>query len=357
MEPNDSPEASELLREHGGADVHGVPTIDFSTNANACGPAPIALAVVRAADAEHYPDPSYAQLVAGLAARHAVAPERIVLAASASEAIFRLTASVVRDQPGAGQKGVWIPACAYGDYAAAAHAWRLPVVQGRDRMKTAALAWLCDPASPTGVSAPERAAWAQTTGTRALDCAYVPLQLGDASVKESPFSEDAWQVWTPNKALGLTGVRGAYLIAPDAASAAGLAELAPSWPIGTHGVAMLQAWCRSDVQDWLSASRATLAIWKVGQMKACRALGWVCEPSITNFYVARPAWPEGRFLTAEEIGTALAALRRRGVKLRNALSLGRPGWVRMAVLPPSSVHAFVDAWHGVCEAHRLEERR
>lgn len=36
---------------HGGPDALGAPAHDFSTNANACGPCPEALAQVRAADA------------------------------------------------------------------------------------------------------------------------------------------------------------------------------------------------------------------------------------------------------------------------------------------------------------------
>ncbi|HRA14839.1 MAG TPA: aminotransferase, partial [Giesbergeria sp.] len=77
---------------HGGPDAQGVPLYDFSTNANACGPCPDALAAVQQADATRYPDPAYAALRDSLGAFHAVAPERIVLAASASECIHRFTA-------------------------------------------------------------------------------------------------------------------------------------------------------------------------------------------------------------------------------------------------------------------------
>ena len=72
---------------HGGPDALGVPVHDFSTNANACGPCPQALAAVRDADAAHYPDPSYLALRSRLAAFHGVAPARVLLAASASEFI------------------------------------------------------------------------------------------------------------------------------------------------------------------------------------------------------------------------------------------------------------------------------
>ncbi len=77
---------------HGGPDAQGVPLYDFSTNANACGPCPEVLAAVQQADATRYPDPTYTALRDALGAFHAVAPERIVLAASASECIHRFTA-------------------------------------------------------------------------------------------------------------------------------------------------------------------------------------------------------------------------------------------------------------------------
>ena len=58
------------LQPHGGPDAQGVPRWDFSTNANACGPCPTALAAIQAADASRYPDPLYTALRARLAAFH-----------------------------------------------------------------------------------------------------------------------------------------------------------------------------------------------------------------------------------------------------------------------------------------------
>ncbi len=68
-------------RLHGGPDAQGVPRWDFSTNANACGPCPTALAALYQADAQHYPDPAYTALRAALAGFHGVAIERVVVAA------------------------------------------------------------------------------------------------------------------------------------------------------------------------------------------------------------------------------------------------------------------------------------
>ena len=72
---------------HGGPDAQGVPLHDFSTNANACGPCPQALAALQQADRSRYPDPAYTALRGQLAEFHGVAADRIVIAASASEFI------------------------------------------------------------------------------------------------------------------------------------------------------------------------------------------------------------------------------------------------------------------------------
>ena len=104
-------------RIHGGPDQHGVPLHDFSTNSNACGPCPEALAAVRCADATQYPDASSA-LREQLGNFHGVDVRRIVLVASASEFIFRITAVVAQQ----GGFGVWLPPHSYGDYAQAARA-------------------------------------------------------------------------------------------------------------------------------------------------------------------------------------------------------------------------------------------
>ena len=137
--------APQAERVHGGPDHHGVPLHDFSTNSNACGPCPAAQAAVRQADASQYPDASYTALRRQLAAFHGVDVQRIVLAASASEFIFRITA--VAQQQGA--RAVCLPPHSYGDYAQAARAHRLAPAVGAD---DAQLLWACEPSSPLGVA-------------------------------------------------------------------------------------------------------------------------------------------------------------------------------------------------------------
>lgn len=313
------------MREHGGTDALGAPLFDFSTNSNSCGPCPAALTAVAQADARRYPDSSYTALRVQLAAFHDVDPQRVLLAGSASEFIFRITGWVVQR----GGRSVNLPRHAYGDYAQAASAWGLkPVTQPND----ADLVWCCEPSSPLGGP---HTNWPRGfSSPTVLDGAYAPLRLeGEASLTEAQRAQ-VWQLWTPNKALGLTGVRGAYVIAPQGAhnGVAALERMCPSWPVGAHGVALLQAWVQPEVQSWLAESLETLRGWKARQIAQLEALGWTCLASEANFFCAQPPH-----------ALDVDALRQAGIKLRDATSFGLPGHVRLGVLSPEAQDALVAA--------------
>ena len=340
------------MRIHGGPDRHGVARYDFSTNSNACGPCPAALQAVRQADASAYPDASYTALRGQLADFHGVDAARIVLAASASEFIFRITALAAQTAGGAGGTGcggVWLPTHSYGDYAQAASAHRLTLAGEPGK---AQLLWACEPSSPLGSAQAGLAAMADARGENVLlvlDCAYEPLRLGGAPSLTQAQLQTAWQLWTPNKALGLTGVRAAYAIAPVGAGEAvfQLDQLSASWPVGAHGVALLQAWLDPGVQTWLADSLVTLRGWKARQIALCEALGWDCLPSDANFFCARPALPEGLSLQQ-----ALDQLRVQGIKLRDTASFGLPDHVRVSVQPPAAQDALHNAWQLSIKAHQ-----
>lgn len=324
-------------RVHGGPDPCGVPLHDFSSNSNACGPCPAALTAVRQADATVYPDASYTALRRQLAQFHGVAVSRLVLAGSASEFIFRITALAAQR----GATAVWLPPCSYGDYAQAARAWSLPVAERVDQSQ---LRWACDPSSPTGVA---HAGLDQLAGSGALcvlDRAYEPLRLSGTLALTDTAVQDVWQLWTPNKALGLTGVRAAYVIAPPGTDelVVQLESLAPSWPVGAHGVAMLQAWTTPEAQRWLANSLATLREWKTRQLALCESMGWHGLPSETNFFCAQPVLPVGVNLQQTLVG-----LRAQGIKLRDATSFGLPGLVRVSVMPPAAQDALHNAWQHI----------
>lgn len=319
---------------HGGPDEGGVPLHDFSSNSNACGPCPQALAAVQQADAARYPDATYTLLRAKLAEFHGVKVSRIVLAGSASEFIFRITAVAVQR----GARAIWLPPHSYGDYAQAAQAWKLPLLAGAQQ---AQLRWACDPSSPLGGA---QAGLDHLLGGDALcvlDRAYEPLRLSGVLALPDTALQEFWQLWTPNKALGLTGVRAAYVIAPPGADAvvAQLDRLAASWPLGVHGVAMLQVWTEPETQTWLADTLPTLRTWKTRQITLCESLGWACLPSEANFFCARPVLPAPLSLLQ-----ALAALRAQGIKLRDTTSFGLPGQVRLSVMPPAAQDALHNVW-------------
>jgi histidinol-phosphate aminotransferase len=316
-----------MTRVHGGPDARGPARWDFSTNAVAGGACPVALQALRRADPRHYPDPGYQALREALAAWHGVAPSRVLVAASASEFIQRITAVGQRLRPGA----VAVPVHAYGDYAAAARATGRAVVHGGAQ---ATLRWCCDPSSPLGEDAPPPGM--RDDCTTVLDSVYAPLRLDG----ESPWTADArdavFTLHSPNKALGLTGIRAAYVIAPRASWAdawvRALDAAAPSWPLGAHGVALLQAWVTPEAGAWLARRREQLRAWKRAQLDMLQGLGAEVRPSRTNFFCAR--WP---------MHVTPAALRTQGIAVRDAASFGLPGWVRLSVQPPAAQRALVAA--------------
>lgn len=332
------------LRTHGGQGRHGLLPHDFSTNRNGCGACPLVVRALQGVDASHYPDPSYEALREGLAAFHQVAVDRIVLAASASEFIFRFSAMSAQFAHQQGRTAtVEMPQHGYGDYAHAAKAWNLASSAAAWQSD---LIWACDPSSPHGqvqAGLAQRVDALQSGQNLVLDGAYRPLRLeGELALSDDQLNT-IWQLWSPNKALGVTGVRAAYAIAPlnAAMDISQLARLAPSWLIGAHGCAMLASWTDSNVQDWVVQCRSILSQWKARQIEVCEAMGWTVSPSVANFFLAEFDSPDHVQL--------LDALQSLGIQLRDATSFGLPGKARMGILPPASQDALWQAYRQVSE--------
>lgn len=344
--------------EHGGTDAGPSVRWDFSTNANPLGPPPGVAEALTRADRQHYPEPGYRALREHLARWHGADADRVVPAASAGEFIWRFTLALRRC--GAARRA-WVPEPGYGEYAAAARAlgchlrtWSgtpeagLPEVQGGD------LLWICDPCNPTGhaLATHELAALlahAQAAGAvPVLDLAYAPLRL-DGATPPAALLAHAWQLWSPNKACGLTGVRGAYAIAPatGAADAEALRRFAPGWVLGAEGAAMIEAFCSEATQARLAADRRRLQLWKDELCAALRERGWTLRESAASFLLARPPGP------ADAAPARHAAWRARGLKLRDAASFGLPGWVRLSAQPPGAQAVLLMA----CDAFDKENRR
>jgi histidinol-phosphate aminotransferase len=334
-------------RVHGGPGAQGPVRWDFSTNAHAAGPCPAALQSVQLADPCRYPDPGYDALRERLANWHGVAPQRIVLAASASEFIQRITAVSNRLWPGA----VAVPAWAYGDYAAAALACGRALVHGvgaGDRHSPISLRWYADPGSPLGQSdSPPPDPEAVLT---VLDRVYAPLRLQGGEPWPRACLDQVFQLHSPNKALGLTGVRGAYAVTPAGDGTRTLAlcnalrAAEPSWPLGTHGVAMLTAWTEPAAQAWLWDSLPLLRLWTEDLRSGLQALGLQPMASDTPFLcVRRPPHAKADWLHA------------RGLAVRDTASFGLPGWMRVSAHPPQATRALLQALREALHAEPLNE--
>ncbi len=307
-------------RVHGGPDALGEVRHDLSVGAHPAGPNLPALQHLQAADPTRYPDPGYHALKAELARFHGVAPERLLVAASSSEFIQRLTAVSARLMPGA----VRVPAPGYGDYALAAEAWGRPTDAGE-----ATLHWYADPGSPDGRS--EAPPTLTDKALLVLDLAYAPLRLDGRSGWPKEARDRAFQLITPNKALGLCGVRGAYAIAPlrpPPGLVEALLAAEPSWALGAQGVALLEAWCRPAVQARLAESLPLLREWRAALVDGLLRRGLAVAPGAAPFVMAR--LPEGWKRSAME-------LRWFGVAVRDLASFGLPGHWRINAGPPEAL--------------------
>ncbi|MEK8027868.1 aminotransferase class I/II-fold pyridoxal phosphate-dependent enzyme [Pseudaquabacterium rugosum] len=347
---------------HGGA--HALPH-DFSTNTHPAGPLPAVARAVRAAARHRYPpadDPALRQAIGRL---HAVDEARVLLLPSASAGLH-LLARAAADWAGLGE-AVW-PTPGYGEYAAACAAAGLRRVEAWGAAAGVAAAafraggphpdrlhlW-AEPSSPDGRSdAAALRAVLDASGHDLvlLDLAYQPMRLDGDPAAEAAMAAGAWapagwlarglphgaarawQLWSPNKACGLTGVRGAYALAPEGAQAvaAALRAAQPSWPLGADGRAMLQAWAAPATQQALAASLARVRRWRADLARVLQRAGWSVEPDgVSPFLVARA--PVDRPWDADRARAA-------GVALRATDSLGLPGAWRLCARPPRALRAL-----------------
>ena len=317
------------VRVHGGPGPDGPVRWDFSSNGHPAGPCPAALAAVQAADPCRYPDPSHQALRAALGAFHGVDADRVLIAASGSEFIQRISAVGARLAPGP----VQVPPTAYGDYALAAQAHGRVVVHSADG-PAPTLRWCAEPSSPLGRdAAPPPAPGVCPT---VLDRVYAPLRLHGCGRWSDAARAAVITLHSPGKALGLLGVRAAYALLPAAQAVAwdvaawgrALRADEPSWPLGGQGVALLEDWCQPAVQQWLQHSLPQLRAWRGSLRRQLADRGVVLADSVTPFFGAR-------------LRLDPQVLRQHGAAVRDAASFGLPGWVRLNALPPPAQAALL----------------
>jgi histidinol-phosphate aminotransferase len=319
----------DLAPVHGGTDSSPEPRYDFSSNANALGPCPRVLAAIRAADVSRYPDPRYTRLRERLAAWHGVTPDRIVVGAGASELILRLVRHFDRT--------VLQLAPTFSEYARGAGIVRKRLIGAsspeaflRAQRRQHTLAFLCCPNNPTGeVWDAELIATAARRGPLVVDLAYASLCGSARAAEIEAAAANTWRLYSPNKAFGLTGVRGAYLIAPRTAGR--MADEAPSWVIGQDAVAMLESSLEPAARDWLAHSIPRLWRWRAELAAGLRRLGLEARESPATFLLVDVG-------DGQRVGKRL---REAGIRVRDAGSFGLERWIRLSAQRPAARRALL----------------
>jgi histidinol-phosphate aminotransferase len=307
------------------------PRFDFSSNANPLGPCPSVLRAVRKADITRYPDPAYTHLRATLAEFHQTSPARIVVGAGASELILRLIRRI--------DGGVKQLSPTFSEYARGARlagrtllSVRSPAAFLRAQRSHRGIGFICWPNNPTGDAWPtDFIAAAAVAGPVVLDLAYAPLCDVPLTGGLEAASDHAYRLYSPNKAFGLTGVRGAYLITPR--TDRHLANAAPSWVIGRDAVALLEASTKSSARDWLTRSRPRIGQWRSRLVRSLEELGLTVRESPATFLLAN-------------VGNAsrtTARLREAGVRVRDCSSFGLRQWIRVSAQPPRAQKVLIEA--------------
>jgi histidinol-phosphate aminotransferase len=306
---------------HGGTDAGPQPRYDFSTNANPLGPCPMVLRAVREADVTRYPDPLYTNLRAALSRHHGVAADRIVVGAGASELILRL----IRHAHGP----VLVLGPTFSEYARCARIENRHLIEVQsseafrhEQRRGAGTGFICWPNNPTGDAWPlDFITQAAESGQVVVDLAYAALSPDGWLEQAELAAANAYRLYAPNKAFGLTGLRAAYVIPPCPEPT--LAWLAPSWVIDPGAEAFLHACIQPAAAQWLAACRPELASWRNHLARDLLAMGVAVRESPATFLLAR-------------VGQATAvtrALRDRGLRVRDATSFGFPEWIRIAAAP------------------------
>jgi histidinol-phosphate aminotransferase len=321
----------ELHPVHGGTDSAAQPRYDFSSNANPLGPCPAVLEEVRRADVTSYPDPFYTRLRESLASHHRVAPERIVVGAGASELILRL----IQRSHGAVQQ----LAPTFGEYARGALVAGRRLVSAstpsaflRAQTRHPGIGFICWPNNPTGERCPlEFVRAAAAAGPLVIDLAYAAMCDGGALAEIEAAGTRAFRLYSPNKAYGLTGVRGAYVITPRVDRR--LALQAPSWVIGRDAEAMLSASVRPKARVWLERTIPRFAAWRVQLSQSLCECGLLVRESPTTFLMV-------------QVGDATRVthrLRQQRIRVRDATSFGLNRWIRLSAQGPQARKALLAA--------------
>ncbi len=332
--------------------------IDFSSNTNAYGPPPGVLAALRRAiggpslggpslgrpGLDHYPDREALALRRALARRLDAADEQVLVGSGAAELIQ--LAALAYLEPG--QRAL-ILGPTFGEYARVARLVGAQVDELRAaeadgfRPDLAAIArqlsgrryrlvFLCTPNNPTGwaIAAPTLAEWSAAHGQTlfVIDEAYLPFGDCLPSLAGGRQPPNLLILRSMTKDYALAGLRLGYAVGHPAVIAA-LRQAQPPWSVNSLAQVAGLAALAGPAQAHLQASLARLRAAAASLQGGLRRLGLETLGGGVHFFLLRcpPQFASGAALRA--------ALRGRGLLVRDCASFDLPGYVRIAARRPA----------------------
>jgi histidinol-phosphate aminotransferase len=317
----------------------GGPVVRLSTNENPLGPSPLAVEAIRAelGRIHLYPDGGAPALAEAVAEVLGVAPGELLFGNGGDEIITLLTRALL--EPG---DEVVVPAPAFEPYTTCALLAGASVVQSplrdyridlddvRARVgPRTRLVCLSSPHNPTGVAL-DRAAWTRFAAECPedvmilLDEAYIdfienPAAAADGLTSLSARPDGLVLLRTFSKITGLAGLRVGYAIARPPVIAQ-LDRVREPFNVGR----LAQVGAAAGIRDAAHREATRQVVWaqKRALYRALDARGLSYPPTDANFVIVR---------TGRETGPVVAAMRQRGVLVRDGGRLGLPGHLRITI--------------------------
>lgn len=327
----------------------GGPISRLSANENPLGPSPLALEAIRdeLPRLHLYPDGGAPLLRETAAAVLGVRADQLLFGNGADEIISLLARALL--EPG---DQVIVPDPAFEVYATTARVAGATVVRSPLRdyridledvlarlTPQTKLVWLASPHNPTGTVLP-RAPWERFLARCpddvlvALDEAYVdfvqhPEAVADGLRALPARPEGLLVLRTFSKLAGLAGLRVGYAVAGPGIIGA-LERVREPFNVSR----LAQAGASAALRDHAHRDATRRLVWQE-RRRFCEALaarGLPFVPSEANFVLVR---------VGADTGPVVAALRARGILVRDGASLGAPGHLRITIGTPAQTDALL----------------
>ncbi len=319
----------------------------LASNENPFGPSPLAVAAARAAleDVNRYPESGAPTLRAKLAARHAVAPDQVLVGSGSDEVLYLLAGTYLEP----GRRAV-MAAPPYGIHRVSARYMGAAVdlVPLRDgvhdleemaeatrRTGAPGVLFVANPHNPTGTVVDREALEALVDGVPQdwlviVDEAYhefVEPHLRSTALDLLGRHPGLVVTRTFSKAFGLAGMRVGYAVG-HAEALEPVGRIRPPFNVSTASLAAAAAALDDEAHLAWTVVGTTKA--RIALTAALDRLGLRYLPSQANFVLVedRDGWP--------------AALAADMVAVRPGANLGVPGWVRISLPRPEDVDRVVE---------------